>query len=238
MNKITLKPPALLSGLLRDLSGLLYPVSCLVCGDRQPDDTYLCDHCLHYAFEPANPEELESCEGLILPDHIRMQDSLWEFDKGGFLQDVLHQIKYGGLAELGLTLGRHLGHRLSRNRWIEVSADLLLLPVPLHPSRERKRGYNQSRLIARGMAKVTRAEVAPERALVRRRYTRTQTGLNAAQRKRNLEGAFEIRDAAIFRNRHAVIVDDVITTGATALAVANRIRQHVQSVSVATIARA
>ena len=222
----------------KDLFDLLYPVSCLVCGDRQVDRCHLCTYCLDHAFEPSNEDGRESSEGLVLPEWITMQHTLWEFDKGGFLQDVLHHVKYSGLADMGVTLGEKLGKELLNNRYLRVSHETILLPVPLHPARERKRGYNQSFLIAFGIANMTGAEIAPHGAVQRIRNTRTQTGLNASNRRKNLSGAFTIREQQAFVNRDVIIVDDVITTGATVFELASLIRGYCGKIGVATIARA
>ncbi len=222
----------------KDIFDLLYPVSCLVCGDRLVDQRHLCSFCLRHAFVPTNEDGRESSEGMVLPEWVTMQESLWEFDKGGFLQDVLHHVKYSGLADLGIALGKELGYKLLNNRFFPVTDEVVLLPVPLHPIRQRKRGYNQSELLAGGIAVVTGARVAPERAVRRIRNTRTQTGLNASSRKENLSGAFELVDAGPFRGRDVLVVDDVITTGATVFELAGLVRELCCSIGVATIARA
>ncbi len=222
----------------RDVRELLYPVICLVCGDRLRDETHLCSFCLDHAFEPANSEGNDACEGLIMPEWIRMQDSLWEFDKGGFLQDVLHQVKYSGLAALGVTLGRQLGYKLRRNRWLTADMKTVLLPVPLHPARKRKRGYNQSAKIAEGVADVTGSVIADEKAVIRVKKTRTQTGLSARVRRANIDSAFRLQHKELFRDEPVIIIDDVITTGATTLELAGLVRKHTDVIGIATIARA
>lgn len=222
----------------QDIFDLLYPVSCLVCGDRLTDKGHLCAYCINYAFQPANTEGMESSNGMVLPDWIAMQDVLWEFDKGGFLQDVLHHLKYSGLAELGMLLGRQLGFKLRKNIWMHISDDTVLLPVPLHPSRQKKRGYNQSALIAQGISEITGAVPAGSSSVVRIRNTRSQTGLNAHMRKKNLHGAFQVHDFELFRDKQVIIVDDVITTGATAFELAGIIREHAGKIGVASVARA
>jgi ComF family protein len=221
-----------------DIFDLLYPVSCLVCGDRLNDQRHLCSYCLRHAFVPTNEEGRESSQGLVLPEWVAMQESLWEFDKGGFLQDVLHHVKYSGLADLAVALGEELGYKLLGNRFLTVSSDVVLLPVPLHPYRQRKRGYNQSVLIAGGISNVTGAQVAPGRAVRRIRNTRTQTGLNASSRRKNLSGAFELVDADLFRGRDVIVVDDVITTGATVFELSGQVRGQCCRIGVATVARA
>lgn len=221
-----------------DLFGLLYPVTCLVCGDRLRDESYICLHCLNYAFEPSNLEQFEAAEGIILPDRVTMQDALWEFDKGGYLQDVLHHLKYSGLAELGRVLGRQLGYKLLHHRWMKPGDDTILLPVPLHPSRQRKRGYNQSALIAEGVAEVTGARPAGENGIVRVKNTPTQTGLSASVRKKNITNAFRIKQEELFYNKDVMIIDDVITTGATILELVSLVEKYSARIGIATIAKA
>jgi len=221
-----------------DLTGLLYPVTCLVCGDRLRDQTHLCSYCLNYAFVPFEREGRESGGGMILPDWIAMQDALWEFDKGGYLQDVLHHLKYNGLEKLGRALGRQLGGKLRHNYWMAPLEDSLLLPVPLHSSRQRKRGYNQASLIAGGVAEVTGAETVGSNAVIRIRNTATQTGLNARVRRKNIGGAFHLVQSEQFRNRPVIIIDDVITTGATVMELASLIRPEAACIGIVTVAKA
>lgn len=222
-----------------DIFDLLYPVSCLVCGDRLfHDNSHICTYCLDYAFEPANQEYRESCDGLIIPDWITMQDSLWEFDKGGYLQDVLHHLKYSGVSELGRVLGRKLSLKLRKNPFFDLDEEVLLLPVPLHPSRQRKRGYNQSAMIAEGISKATGAEIVDKSAIKRIKNTRTQTGLSSASRKNNIAGAFQLAKPEVFQSGRVLIIDDVITTGATMLELAGVVRPLCDHIGLATVARA
>lgn len=228
----------LITTIARDIREVLFPVTCLVCGDRLQDDTHLCTYCQDYAFEPTDAEGNESIKGVILPEWIRMQDSLWEFDKGGFLQDILHQLKYGGLAGLGITLGRKLGYKLLCNPWLPAGESTVLIPVPLHPGRKRKRGYNQSLMIAKGVAEVTGSRIIDENAIIRIKNTRTQTGLNAKIRRDNIEGAFVLQEEEWLLNAQVIIIDDVITTGATTMEIASIIRKHAGAIGIAAIARA
>lgn len=129
-------------------------------------------------------------------------------DKGAGLA-LLHAIKYGGRRTLAVAAGRLLGEVLGERG---VTADMIV-PVPIHTARRRERGYNQSALLAEGLADTLGVPVA--QALVRRRYTGTQTALGAALRLQNLRDAIMPAPGAHVRGAHVLIVDDVLTTGAT-----------------------
>ena len=116
---------------------------------------------------------------------------------------------------------------------------MILVPVPLHPRRRLERGYNQSELLAREIHRRTRLEMAA-RALVRRKETAPQAGLSAAARRRNVTGAFAVRQRPRVAGRVVVLLDDVWTTGATALACARILKEagaaEVRLLSVARVA--
>ncbi len=124
------------------------------------------------------------------------------------MRQAIHEFKYEGVADLALPLAEWLVAAWHLHR---LDADLIV-PVPLHPKREAERGYNQSALLARALARAVDAPVAPAE-LVRTVSTRPQVGLTAEERKRNIAGAF--RCAGDVTGQRIVLVDDVCTTGAT-----------------------
>ena len=133
--------------------------------------------------------------------------------------ELIHRFKYGGQIAIGRIFGTLLARRLMERGRPRLDA---IVPVPLHPAREAKRGYNQAREIA--MFAAERLGVPMEDRLVRRRRaTEEQTALPAAARRRNLRGAFEVRAASM--PLRVAIVDDVLTTGATAEALARALRR-------------
>lgn len=154
----------------------------------------------------------------------------------GTLRLLVHELKYRGRRRLA----EHLAERLlARPECARVlTSEALLVPVPLHPRRLAARGYNQAELVARALAAQAHLEVAPA-ALVRRWETGSQTGLTAAQRRANVAGAFAVRARGRVAGRVVVLVDDVVTTGATAYACAAVLRAAgARDVRLVTLARA
>lgn len=127
-------------------------------------------------------------------------------------KNLIHYFKYKGRGKLGAYLGELLGEKLLQSG---VYDDVdIVIPVPLHPFKRWKRGYNQAEIIARKVAEVLRKPVEVS-LLIRKRYTRTQTKKDAQQREINVSGAFRLRSGYMLKGRHILLVDDVLTTGAT-----------------------
>jgi ComF family protein len=125
---------------------------------------------------------------------------------------LLHSLKYDGKKEIGTYLGRQLAYDLQQTGWSNgIDA---IIPVPLHPKKEAERGFNQSLIIAEGMQDVLAIPVY-DKMVRRTRFTETQTQKNREQRMENMLGAFEVITPAEAKNKHILIIDDVLTTGAT-----------------------
>lgn len=127
-------------------------------------------------------------------------------------QTLVHRLKYKGEKEVGVYLGKLLGRELSESEFF-CDADVLL-PVPLHPAKLKKRGYNQSEVIALGMEKSMKAKLDAN-ILFRKVHTSTQTRKSRYERWENVKDIFGIRNPHLLENKHVILVDDVITTGAT-----------------------
>ena len=197
---------------------LIYPPRCPGCGQM---GILFCDAC-QARIEPTPTAACLRCGrpvsgGPLCFDCRRPPSSLDDVMSsgifGGPLRNAIHALKYDGVRDLA----RPLAERMA-TYWPEVwqmgsaSVPDLILPVPLHGSRIRERGYNQSALLARRLGPAVGLP-ENEKVLVRARATRPQVGLDAAARKENVAGAFACRGDV--SGRHIVLVDDVCTTGAT-----------------------
>ena len=137
--------------------------------------------------------------------------SLLFFDKGSKYRRLIYQLKYQGKKEAGIFLGKLMGSRIK-----ESSRDLpdYIIPVPLHKSKLRRRGFNQSAVLASGMARVLEIPVL-ENALIRRQPSTTQTRKGRYERWQNVEGIFTCNTKYDLTNQHVLLVDDVVNTGTT-----------------------
>jgi ComF family protein len=161
--------------------------------------------------------------------------SLLFFDKGSKYRHLLHQLKYNGKKEVGFILGKLLGSRLMESDFKEID---LILPVPLHPAKMRRRGFNQSEIIAIGVANTMKKAIASD-ALKRVVYTSSQTFKGRFERWQNVEGIFKVSKPHLLKNKHILLIDDVVTTGATIEAAGNAILAlEGTHLSIATLAYA
>ncbi|MCH8549790.1 MAG: ComF family protein [Balneolaceae bacterium] len=227
----------MISTLLKPYSELIFPSVCSSCGfSLTSGRKSVCSWCLNEKFETAGFDD-----DLILPESVNFLFSLWRFDRGGVLQDLLHRLKYDHQRTIGIELGQALGnslyHNLNTPGLFPEGAEPLLVPVPVHSSRIRKRGYNQSDAIAEGISQSCGWRVCDKNLIVRTRDTKTQTGLNAEERLVNLNGAFKIDISYLNEHDFPLIVDDVFTTGATTFTIAGLIGENGRDTGILTIAR-
>ena len=204
-----------MAGILDGLLHLVYPHNCAGCGvDRIGRGQFLCAKCMNRLPEtgffraPDNPVErvfYGRCR-------VKYAGACFYFTKHSLLQHILVQLKYRGNKDAGYFLGRMMGYALSASeRFDEID---LIIPLPLNPKKEFVRGYNQAEVIAYGISETWRRPVICD-AIVRKRFTETQTHQNRVGRWLNMQHVFEITDAAAITGKHVLLVDDVITTGAT-----------------------
>jgi ComF family protein len=205
----------LLKRLLVDFLHLIYPNNCFVCNESLVEnESFICLSCLHklpktnYHLQQENPVE-KLFWGKV---EIENACSFLFFEKGSSVQKLLHQIKYKGEKELGEELGKHFGNTLlESNKYSNID---LIVPVPLHKKRYNKRGYNQSEWIAKGLAEKLKCPIEIN-GIVRRVENETQTKKGVYERWENTQDIFSVTDSETFVGKHILIVDDVLTTGAT-----------------------
>jgi len=193
---------------------LLYPNLCPACSEHLIENQKLCFHCeanlplTDFHLYEEN-EVTEKFDGRIL---IEKGGALFRFTKSGRVQELIHQLKYRGNSEIGIHLGRLYGEILKANNVFETVD--LIIPVPLHPKKEKQRGYNQSDMIAQGLSQ-TMSIPWQRDILIRTEYTTSQTKKSNFDRFENVKKAFAISNPNLLKNKHILLVDDVLTTGAT-----------------------
>lgn len=229
--------------LLQGLSGVAFPKVCVCCGlETTRLERDICSFCLEEQFEEIDSEGKLQTSDLLLPAGVYAQVALWQFDKGGHLQDLMHYLKYERLTQIGRQLGERIGRKLQHHTLVAPLLDperAILVPVPLHYLKFRSRGFNQAFEIARGMQSVLSLPVCPIRSVVRRRHTRSQTGLKLEDRIDNIKRAFRVRDPELFEDKWTVVVDDVFTTGTTTFELANvLLSAGAKGAIIATVAQA
>lgn len=214
----------------------VFPSQCVCCGDvLVRGERYVCLTCLgnlrHTHFSAINDNPVERRLATRIP--IVYATAMLHFQRGNTVQSLVHSMKFNGSAELCIHMGRQLGLELLRSaRFDDVD---LLVPVPLHWTRRLTRGYNQSELLCRGISQTFGRQVNTT-ALKRRRYTRKQSRRHASDRERNVSGAFGLRHPDQLSGHHILLVDDVMTTGATLASCAQALSSVPDlSISVATL---
>lgn len=196
----------------RAVCELFYPRICTVCGESlMKGEMYLCTTCL--ADFPFSDQDYATQEEVLFHFDVACRPeklySLFYYNKFSPYKNLIYRIKYRSHRALGSYLGHLLGEKIKN----ECEADCII-PVPLHPKREKERGFNQAREIAYGMAETLGVDIYDD-VLFRVRNNASQTGKNASERLKNVEHIFELRNPSKIAGKKVLLVDDVITTGAT-----------------------
>jgi ComF family protein len=196
-----------------DFLSIIYPHNCAACGNDVLGKSHLlCWNCLNSlpltGFETQPNNLVSQLFAGRIP--VEMATAFLFFSKDSSVQHLVHQVKYKSQKELGHYLGTLMGHSFQQADW-EID---LIIPVPLNKKKAAKRGFNQARILADGISEVLQRPVA-EVAVVRSKFTETQTKKSRISRWQNVEDVFELGDAAGLENKRVLLVDDVVTTGAT-----------------------
>jgi ComF family protein len=236
------------SELFQAAVSLLYPATCTICRKQVRAGEYLCDACETKAVRIV-PPFCDTCsepfEGSINTAFtcancahrtVYFDTAVAAYRGRGIVRDVIHEFKYNRQIHLRHLVARWLSAALDDERLRDRQFDMIV-PVPLHPARQRERGFNQANLLAQFLTVQTSI---PCRLLLQRvRYTTTQTALDRSERMENLHNAFRLRKNADVRGLRVLLIDDVLTTGST-LSECARILKRAGAISVcaATAARA
>ena len=234
--------------LLHAAADLIFPRSCVHCADAIEDSPYdfLCTSCARELL-PCLPPACNTCgypfygilAGPRICPHCAELSPMFDQGKTLFLakgagRSLLHELKYRN----GFYILKDLHKMVAGTRhYLHYLEGAILVPVPLHPTKQRERGFNQSEKIAHMLAAATDGRSEVQNLLLRCRYTQTQTRLNQTERHRNVKNAFALApNTVLFSNKQYILVDDVFTTGSTLNACASVLRDAgAQRVNVVTI---
>jgi ComF family protein len=230
------------------IASLLYPPVCVICRASVRATEYLCDQCEAKVARIAAPfcqKCSEPFEGAITDEFtcancahrtIHFDAAVAAYRSRGIVRQIIHDFKYGHQIYLRQLVARWLRAALDDTRLRHCHFDIII-PVPLHPTRQRERGFNQASLLAELLS--ARVSIPSKPALERIRYTTTQTALDRAERMENLHNAFHLRKNVDVRGLRVLLIDDVLTTGSTLSECARILkRAGAFSVHAATAARA
>lgn len=214
---------------------LFFPHTCIGCGsDLLPVSSTLCIRCIDAMpetnFESLTGNPVEKLFWGRVP--VQAATAQFYFTKESLMQHLMHQLKYKGNKELGWQLGQIMGEAIKTADRIVPD---VLIPLPLFAAREKRRGYNQATVLCEGMAEVMHIPVIQD-AVIRPSHTETQTKKGRIERWQNMEGKFVLGNTDAIINKHVLLVDDVVTTGATLEAcAAELLKAENTRVSIATL---
>lgn len=220
--------------LINDFLSLIYPRRCEACGDPlYRHEEYICNYCtLHL---PISNYHLEKENRLmrVFAGRVPLTGAAaqYVFEKDGKIQKLLHSIKYEEQKELAHFLGGLYASGLKTDGWWKAVD--LVIPIPLHKRKLKIRGFNQSEYYAKGFAGTMNKELDTQ-SLIRTKHTETQTRKKKFERWENVDGIFEVTEETKLRDKHVLLVDDVITTGATIEAAWQAFRR-VENVQVSVV---
>jgi ComF family protein len=215
---------------------LFYPQYCAACNQELMETEYcICSRCsvklpqTNFHLLNNNPVE-KIFWGRV---HINHATACFYFTKESLMQQIIHQVKYQGRKDVGHFMGQWMGRLLLQDKLLaDISA---IVPVPLHPAKEKQRGYNQAALLAEGISEVF--SVKTYDAIKRLNYNETQTHKGRVARWQNVKDIFKLNSTCDLQGRHVLLIDDVVTTGATLEACASALAQiPFIKISIATLA--
>jgi competence protein ComFC len=224
---------------LLDVASLVYPRVCSGCQQSLfKHEEFICNKCYltlpktNYHLQQENPIE----KIFFGRANIKAASSFLFFQKKGSVQKLLHALKYKNKPEVAQLLGKWYGQDLKKS---DAFSNIdFIIPVPLHKKRMQKRGYNQSEHFAKGLSEVLHIPVITN-VLIKSKFTETQTHKTREERAENISTSFNLQTPEIIQNKNILLVDDVITTGATTEACILKLQENTNAnISLASIAYA
>lgn len=206
------------------LLDLISPRTCVVCGQRlSVSEETICSKCnLHLPRTGFQQDPYENIMAKMFWGQIPIEraTALFYYEPHAETANILYEMKYKNHPEIGEVMGRMMARELQMNNFFEgIDA---IIPVPLAKKRQRQRGYNQSHELAKGISEVTGLPIY-NKVVRRTTFEGSQTSLGRWERNENVEQVFELQDAPTIQGKHLLIVDDVVTTGATVIACAKEL---------------
>lgn len=200
---------------LADFVALLFPELCHACGQSLVvHEDLICTDCLYNLPYTNFHQQADNIVARQFWGKVKLNGAyaLFYFTKGGKVQQLIHQLKYNNAPMVGNKLGHIAGAQLIQSEHLNMFD--AVIPVPLHKSRLRKRGYNQSACFAEGLAEALNTAVVINN-LIRTKATATQTHKSRFDRAINMQDVFTVADIKALADKHVLLVDDVVTTGST-----------------------
>lgn len=228
---------AYLTEALSFLGDLFYPPVCSICGNHLfKNETVICQMCIRRlprTYFEKHPYDNQVSIMMWGRCKVECGFTMFYYRKGERVQQLLHDVKYRGNQKLGIELGRQLGKLINQSN-IEVFDEII--PIPLHLRKKRIRGFNQAEIISIGLAEALSIPVNSS-DVYRKTHTDSQTRKGRFERWQNVENIFDVTNPELLKNKHLLLVDDVITTGSTMEACINRLTAiEGVKVSIAAIA--
>lgn len=213
---------------------VVYPNNCTICSTAlNHNESYLCLNCKYdLPYLHSNKTSLESLQKLFWGrTDVQEIYTLLNYQKGNQTQKILHELKYNSKTKLAQHFGQMLGEVIPKKNSIDC-----VIPIPLHKKKERIRGFNQSLMIAKGVSKITNI-VIDDKSVIRNTPNKSQTNFTKYDRWDNVKSIFTIKKPQLLENKHVLLIDDVLTTGATIEAcVKELLNINNCKVSIATLA--